>query len=220
MEIKKVIRLLFAIDGIEFGGGERVFAQLMNRLPAGACEIFLLSMNNPDFYEAITNPDVHVMPMAFSSRINPVLFFKIAGIIRRNEIRVVNGQGGRAEFYARIAARLAGSVKYVSTVAMPVEGYNVYPPLRKIYTFFDRWSERYVNRFIVVSDALKEAIVRRHRIPPEKVVRIYNGIETEYFDPGESEAEGKKLRKEFGVEENRPLIAGIGAWCGRKDSAI
>jgi glycosyltransferase involved in cell wall biosynthesis len=213
---KDTTRILFAIDGAEFGGGERVFAQLMNRLPVDECEIFLISQENADFYTSISNPRVHVIPVDFSSRIDPSLFFKIASIIRRNVIQIVNGQGGRAEFYTRIASRLAGSVRYVSTIAMPVEGYNVSPPIRKIYSFFDRLSERYVDRFIVVSEALKEAIVRRHGIVAERVVRIYNGIEIEYFDPGEMTEVRRKIREEFGVEEDRPLIAGIGRMVWQK----
>ncbi len=212
---KELIRILFAIDGGEFGGGERVFAQLMNRLPAEEYEIFLASKANPDFYKAITNPVAHLIPLDFAPRINPMLAFRIAGIIRRNGIQIVNGQGGRAEFYARIAAKWTG-VKYVSTIAMPVEGYDVPAPIRKIYSFFDHLSENCVDRFVVVSEALKERMIRLHGISPEKVVRIYNGIELEYFDPAEMQSARTKIRKELGADENRPLIAGIGRMVWQK----
>ena len=217
--------MLFAIDGIEFGGGERVFAQLINRLPADAFEIFLISKDNPEFYRAITNRDARLIPFDFSSRANPVVFFRIAEIIRRHGIRIVNGQGGRVEFYCRIAARLAAGgmsggpnerVKYVSTLAMPVEGYNVSAPVGRIYAFFDRISEQYVDRFVVVSDTLKKTLLQGHRIPSEKIIRIYNGIEVEHFDPEKTGPARKRLSEEFGLDESAPLIGGIGRMVWQK----
>lgn len=210
------IRLLFAVDGIEFGGGERLFAQLINRLPVDEYELFVISNDNPDFYQAIDNAKARLIPIDFSARINPGLFLRIAKVIRRNGIQIVNGQGARVEFYARIAARLAGGARYVSTMQMPVEGYNVSSPTRKIYSFFDRRSEKYVDRMIVVSDALKAAVIAGHGFPADRVVKIYNGIEIDFFDPCTAAASGTKIRNEFGVAENRPLVGAVGRMVWQK----
>src|SRR4030042_4225214 len=102
------IKILFVIDSLEFGGGERVFAQIINRLDPLTYEIFLASQPSDNFYRAIRSKQVQFIPLDFSKRINPALIFKLVGIIRKNEIQVVDGQGTRAEFYSRIAKRLAG----------------------------------------------------------------------------------------------------------------
>ena len=46
----KKISILFVIDGLSFGGGERVFAQIINRLSAQKYDIFLVSQPNQELY--------------------------------------------------------------------------------------------------------------------------------------------------------------------------
>ena len=101
-------RILFVIDNLQFGGGERVFSQIINGLNIEKYNIFLASFPGGHFYQAITNKQVKFFPLDFSKRFNPLLFFQLKNIIKSNDIRIVHGQGTRAEFYARAAHRLAG----------------------------------------------------------------------------------------------------------------
>ena len=47
---------------------------------------------------------------------------------------------------------------------MPVEGFDVNPIRKLIYMAFNRFSECFVDRFIVVSDALEKAMIEKHRM--------------------------------------------------------
>ena len=97
MEIKKVIRLLFAIDGIEFGGGRARLCPAHEPSAGGSMRDISAFDEQSGLLRGNYQPGRSCYADGFFiPRINPVLFFKIAGIIRRNEIRVVNGQGGRA----------------------------------------------------------------------------------------------------------------------------
>jgi glycosyltransferase involved in cell wall biosynthesis len=200
--------ILFVIDNLQFGGGERVFSQIINGLKPSDYNIFIASLPGVDFYKAITNKHVQFLPLDFSKRINPALIFKLAEIIKKNEIDIVHGQGTRAEFYARIAKRLAGRARYVSTIAMPVEGFDVSPFRKKIYRFFDILSERYVDRFIVVSNVLRDMMINKRGINTDKVFRIYNGIEIDKYNP--TLEDRVHIRKELGVDEDIILIGAIG----------
>ena len=150
------------------------------------------------------------MPMDFSRQIHFFLIFKLARTINKNRINLIHGQGMRAEFHARLAGRIAGGVPYVSTVAMPVEGFDVGPLRKSIYRFFDRFSERFVDRFVVVSDALRMKLIHDHGIPPMKVVRIYNGIEIDQYSPQNNIAYRSKIRNEFGLNENHIICGAVG----------
>jgi glycosyltransferase involved in cell wall biosynthesis len=202
------INLLFIIDNLQFGGGERVFAQIINGLDPLKYEIFLASQPDEQFYKAIRNKQVQFISLDFSKRINPALIFRLAEIIQKNKIDMVHGQGTRAEFYARIARKFAGRARYISTIAMPVEGFDVSPFRKKTYRFFDRLSERYVDRFIVVSDSLRKMTINMRGIGNDKVVRIYNGIEVDQYSP--IVGDRAKIRKELGINENIILIGAIG----------
>ncbi len=204
------LRVLFVIDNLQFGGGERVFAQIINGLPQEQYKIFLASHPNEEFLQPINSASVHFFPVDFSGRLSFSLIPRLTKIIKENEIMIVHGQGARAEFYARLACRLGGNPKYVSTIAMPVEGFDVGPLRKRVYIFLDRFSERFVDRFLVVSNALREAMIGEHGIPAEKVIRIYNGIEIEHYSPHEETRSQKGIRREFSVGKGTPLIGAIG----------
>ena len=203
--------LLFVIDGIEFGGGERGFAQIINGLPPEKYEIFLASERTQQFCHSIANKQVHFCPLSFSRRLNLPLIRNLIRIIKHNGIEIVHGQGARAELHARIANKLAGRSSYVSTVQMPVEGYDVGFFRKKSYIFFDRLSERFVDRFVVVSEVLKNRMIQEHRIQPERIVKIYNGVELDlYKSTRESSKQRNRLKYEFNMERDTVLIGGIG----------
>jgi glycosyltransferase involved in cell wall biosynthesis len=202
--------ILFVIDNLSFGGGERVFAQIINGLSPHKYEIFLSSNPGEQLHQAILKEEVQFLPLDFSKRLNFYLISRLSRIIKKNEIEIVHGQGTRAEFYARVASKLAGTPKYVSTIAMPVEGFDVGTVRKKIYSLFDRFSERFVDRFLVVSHALRETMIKDHGIPADKIIRIYNGIEVDHYLPQDQNGSRERIRREFDVGEDTTLIGAVG----------
>jgi glycosyltransferase involved in cell wall biosynthesis len=146
------------------------------------------------------------------NRFNLRVFFQLADLMKKEKIDIVNSQGARADFFARIAAKLARVSFVVSTVPMPVEGFDVNPIKKLIYIALNRFSERFVDRFIVVSDALEKTMIEKHKIEPQRVVKIYNGIEKDEFSMEEKELESKrlKIRREFRLEDDVPIVGVIG----------
>lgn len=203
-------RILYVIDGIEFGGGERVFAQIINGLPEDRYQAFLATDPNDAFQKAITVKNCSFFPIDFSNRYNIANLLKLIRIIKDHRIDIVHGQGARAEFYARLAAGLSGRKKCVSTVAMPVEGYDVGPWKRRLYSVFDRISEYFVDRFLVVSDILVKSMTQVHGIASKKVIKIYNGIETDLYQPENQLDNRRRIRQEFQVSDTEVLIGAIG----------
>jgi glycosyltransferase involved in cell wall biosynthesis len=204
------VKILFVIDGMEFGGGERVFTQIINGLPLDQYESFLASRPQDSFYQAISQTPVQRYPVDFSNRFNPAIMFRLIKIIKDHKIDIVHGQGARAEFFARLASGLFCRSRFVSTIAMPVEGYDVGPMKMLLYRAFDRFSERFVDRFLVVSSVLAQTMIQGHGIPQEKVVKIYNGIETDYYKPHDQEEGRRRVRQEYSVNDSEVLIGSLG----------
>ena len=204
------VKILFVIDGMEFGGGERVFTQIINGLPLDQYESFLASGPQDSFYQAISQTPVQRYPVDFSNRFNPAIMFRLIKIIKDHKIDIVHGQGARAEFFARLASGLFCRSRYVSTIAMPVEGYDVGPMKMLLYRAFDRFSERFVDRFLVVSSVLAQTMIQGHGISQEKVVKIYNGIEADYYKPHDQEEGRRRVRQEYSVNDSEVLIGSLG----------
>lgn len=195
---------------MEFGGGERVFAQIIQGLPKDRYEAYLATAPNDAFQKAIGTMAIHFLPVDFSNRYNIANLLTLIGIIKKEKIDIVHGQGARAEFYARLAAGFAGRRKCLSTLAMPVEGYDVGPWKKYLYKILDRFSEQFVDRFLVVSTVLERIMVQDHGVAKEKVMKIYNGIETDHYKPEAMEEQRDRIRREFSIKDDECLIGAVG----------
>ncbi|MDQ5985419.1 MAG: D-inositol-3-phosphate glycosyltransferase [Syntrophus sp. SKADARSKE-3] len=203
-------RILFVIDGLEFGGGERVFAQIISGLPKNRYEAYLACAPNDAFQKAIGGAAIRFFPMDFSNRYNFTNLRTLMRIIKKEKIDIVHGQGARAEFYARLAAGFSGRKKCLSTLAMPVEGYDVGSMKKSLYKAMDSFSERFVDRFLVVSDVLVKTMIEGHGIAKEKVIKIYNGIETDHYSSEALEEQRQRIRQEFFIGDTEFLIGAVG----------
>jgi Glycosyltransferase len=204
--------LLYVFDNIEFGGGERVFAQIINRLSGKKYKIMVACLPTGEFIEKIEGSGAQIKSVDMRNRFNPGVIWQLSSLIKREGVDIVHSQGARADFFARVAAKLAGAPVVVSTVPMPVEGFDVSPIRKLIYTVFNRFSERFVDRFMVVSDALEKMMIETHRIEPQRVVKIYNGIEEDEYCMADKEIVNRSsyFRKEFGLEDDIPIVGVIG----------
>lgn len=186
--------LLYVFDNMEFGGGERVFAQIINRLSGERYKIIVACLPTGAFIEKIEGNGAEINSVDMRNRFNPGVILQLSGLIKKEKVDIVHSQGARADFFARVAAKLASVPIVISTIPMPVEGFDVRPIRKLIYTAFNRFSECFVDRFIVVSDALEKMMIERHRIAPQRIVKIYNGIEKDEYCIADEEIAHRRLR--------------------------
>ncbi len=204
--------LLYVFDNLEFGGGERGFIQLINCLCRARYKIMVACLPTDVFIEKIKGNEVQINSVDMRNRFNPMVILQLINLMKRENVDIAHSQGVRADFFTGIAAKLAGVPFVVSTVQMPVEGFNVSAIKRFIYISLNRFSERFVDRFIVVSDALKKIMIEKHRIEPQRVVKIYNGIETNDLCLADDEIMRRRtgFRNESGLGGSIPVIGVIG----------
>ena len=207
----KKISILYVIDGLEYGGGERTFLQLIRHLPGGSFSIHVATNPDGTFAQKLFELGIQVSPFDLSDRFGLGMATQLRIIIQNQKIDIVHCQGARADFFARMAVRKErGRIKLVNTIAMPVEGFDVSPWLRWIYQIADRYSERFVDRFIVVSDQLRKTMIQAHHIPAKKVELIYNGIELKEYNPDQGEISSIGIRKEFTIDKDHFLVVAVG----------
>jgi glycosyltransferase involved in cell wall biosynthesis len=204
--------ILFVIDGLEFGGGERVFLQLASDLQ-DRYQILIATSADGEFSRTLNDIgiDFYTIEMTHQLTLKPIS--QIANIIRQNDIDLLHSQGARADFFARIAGKITKVPHTLCTVAMLVEGFDVGLLRKIIYRFMDSFSERYVERFIAVSETLKKALIEGHGISSERIVKIYNGIELDKFRP---DLKQPNLKKQWGITPETPLIGAIGRMVWQK----
>jgi glycosyltransferase involved in cell wall biosynthesis len=204
--------ILYVIDNIEFGGGERVFSQIIRGLDKERFGVFVASNPGGIFEKKLTEVGIKIDPVQMTNRYNLGIISRLKKIIKTKDIRIVHSQGGRADFFARTAARISRVPIIISSIAMLVEGYDVSILRKSLYVLMDRQTEKWVDRFIILSEASRRTLIERHKIQPEKILKIHNGIEIEEYRADNKEVRNKKseLRKELGLKSDVPVIGVIG----------
>jgi glycosyltransferase involved in cell wall biosynthesis len=200
-------KILFILDNMQPGDGERALVRIINGLSRESYELCLAYHKGSDLGHAIQN-DVECIPLDFSKKFNPALVFKLAGIIKRNRARIIHAYGARADFHGRLARMLSGRTRYVLTIAMPDKGPDAGGARKRQSGFLDRIYNLSVDRFIAPSDLISKRICDMGAVNPDKVVRIYNGVDTDSFQPSPEDRD--RIRAEFNIPRDTVLIGAAG----------
>lgn len=114
------IKVLYLMEGSSFGGGSRAFLQLARGLDPKIFEPFFACLPGGLLHRKIIESNIIFIPVDFSKKINPGLIGRLNRIFKRIKPDIVHSQALRIDFYARLAARMAGIPAVFSTIAMLV----------------------------------------------------------------------------------------------------
>jgi glycosyltransferase involved in cell wall biosynthesis len=210
-------KILYVIDNLEFGGGERGFLQIIRGLNKKNFSINVAANPGGIFEKKVCETGTPFYPISFENRFNLSSIRNLRNLIKAKNFDIIHSQGARADFFCRISVSMKNKPYLISTVQMPVDGFNIAVIRKRIYQLIDRFSEKTVDCFIVVSDALANTLKIEHNIVEEKIRKIYNGIETNIYSSGKND-DGitKKIRNSFNISDNDFLIGSIGRLCWQK----
>jgi sugar transferase (PEP-CTERM/EpsH1 system associated) len=104
-------------------------------------------------------------------------------------------------FHANVPGRIMGRLVGVPIIITSRRNENIGGHLRET---LNRWTSRLDDRVIAVCESARQAEIKRARVPPDKVVTIYNGIDPERFIT--SDPQPPEVRKILGVPAKAPLL--------------
>src|SRR6267143_3626881 len=182
------MKILQMCSARQIGGGEKHLADLANGLARRGHDVYAaLIPGSPLLAElsSVRKQNIVQLPMRNSLNVGSAL--KLARFVRQHEIEIVHAHVARDYPLAALAARRAGAPLVLTR--------HVLFPLNRIH----RVTLRRTSRVIAVSQAVAEGLQARRLFDPEKVVRIYNGIDIDRFakgrkGAGHEESAGKKVR--------------------------
>lgn len=137
-------------------------------------------------------------------------FYRLLHREKYNLIHTHNSKGG---FIGRLAAKLAGG----PPVIHGVHGYAFHenePWLRRTLFFaLEKLARNWSARIICISQPLVDIWVRRKLAPPEKIRKIYSGIDISEFKNINSR---QKVRKEWGLKPDQIAVGQVSKlWEGK-----
>jgi len=143
--------------------------------------------------------------------INPfsdlVAFGRIYRLIKKGRYHIVHTHSSKAGVLGRIAAWLAGTPIIVHTLHSLV--FHDYQPwfINKSWRGIKKLCAPITDFFISVSEIIVQKAIKAGVDKPEKFRTIYSGMELDWFL--NADFDGKKVRREFGIPEDAPVVGKI-----------
>lgn len=207
-------RVLYVIANDAYGGGERVFEDLIRRRDPGS-EVAAAAGLGGRFERELKKLGVPYFELKLQSRLSLSAVAALRAIIDQFQPDIIHSQGKRADFHVALAG-LGKSARLLSTVAMPVEGFPINQATKAVYRLVDYWVERRFDKIIVVSDVLRRLLTESHGLAPDRVSRIYNGIDPAEF--GRSTRE--EARRALGLGAEEKVIGCVGRLVWQKGFSL
>ncbi|MGE3976917.1 MAG: glycosyltransferase family 4 protein [Nitrospira sp.] len=185
------------------GGGERYLELLFDRLDRSKFSPLLICPEPGPFVgkmkaKGIPTDVVHLTPL-----FNPLALIRLARVLRRDEVTILQTHGARANVYGRLAAWLAGVPCVVSTVHNSIRDYEVNSILRHLYSAILRVVLPLTDRIICVSEVLKQDVIADCPGAAPKTATVWNGIDPSLFS---CRGDRNKIRREWWVGSGPVLL--------------
>ena len=78
------------------------------------------------------------------------------------------------------------------------------------------FSPGHFKKIIAVSAEVKRDLMENYAIPAERIAVLYNGVDAERFNPSKRQISGLRVRNEFGIPHDAPLVLFVGSGFKRK----
>jgi glycosyltransferase involved in cell wall biosynthesis len=200
------MRVLQLISSSGFFGADNMLIELARELRHTTFSPIIGVFNN------LQSPHLEVAQEAEQRNIPAEIFpckgrldFRTILLIRRflfkQKIHIIHTHGYKANLYA-LTACLGLKVGRISTC----HNWLGDEPKMKFYAGLDKSLLNRFDRVVAVSETVKQQILN-HKIAPNKVVYIYNGIDPDRFHHREK---CDSIRREFGIHKGCRVIGTVG----------
>ncbi len=173
------------IHRLDVGGLENGLVNLINRIPCSRYRHAIICLEDyTDFRRRIARDDVSVFALHKRAGYDLQLYFKLYKLLRQLNPDVVHTRN-LATLEAQLVAAVAGIKIRIhgehGRDITDLKGENFkYNLLRRvIYPF--------VNRFITVSKDLEVWLVNQLGVSPDRIIQIYNGVDSDRFSTTSSQ---------------------------------
>jgi glycosyltransferase involved in cell wall biosynthesis len=189
-----------------YGGGERYLELLFERLDRTQYRPLLICPEPGSFVGRMEARGVETHLVHLAPLFNPFALWRLTRLLVQERVTILQTHGARANFYGRIAGRLAGVPVIISTVHNSLKDYEVRPFTRWFYAVALRLTLSLVQRIICVSDATRRDVIDECPAAGAKVQTVHNGMDPSAFP---SHQDRQAIRLKLGIAQG-PVLVTIG----------
>lgn len=197
-------KICHILHSLNIGGLENGVINLINNLNGSRFEHSICCIDSSGPMAERLRVPVEIFSLQKGDRRDYLLPFKIAKVIKKIRPDIVHTRNWAA-IDGVIGARLAG----VRLVVHGEHGRDAADPMGKnhLRKKFRKILSPLISRMVTVSEDLKRWLIEDVGISANKVVKIINGVNTEFFKPS---ADKGLSKTELGFERDAFIIGGVG----------
>jgi glycosyltransferase involved in cell wall biosynthesis len=194
------IKIAFLISSFRTGGKERFTADILRQLDRARFDPFLCVMKGGELLDTIADQRVYANLALFRGDVFGV-GWRLWRVFRREQPQIIVAVGNRLDSWW---GRLIGAWMGIPVRILELHGVRVVgkPPFLPP----DRWLKRLTTHYIAIGPDLRDQLIQREGIPPEKITLILNGVDTDKFSPKTPEDIARIKQECFQVPPNAPVI--------------
>lgn len=186
-----------------YGGGERYLELLFDRLDRTRYRAMLICPEPGPFVGRMKERGVETHLVHLAPLFNPFALWRLTRLLVRERVTILQTHGARANFYGRIAGRLAGVPVIISTIHNSLKDYEVSLLTRWFYLTALRLTVPLVHRIICVSNSNRRDQIDECPAAAARIQTVYNGINPVAFS---SQPNRANVREELGIASGPVLV--------------
>jgi len=204
-----VVHIIYRLD---YGGLENGLVNLINLMPADRYRHAIVCLTNyTQFRSRLQRDDVEVYPLHKRDGKDIKVFFRLWKLLKKLQPDIVHTRNLAAKECALVAAMAGVKIRIHSEHGRDI---NDLTGTNKKYLLLRRLLRYFVSHYITLSKDLSAWLSAQTHVPMSLITQIYNGVDTERFNPALSD---KVPMPFFGERDELLIIGTIGRMQGEKD---
>jgi len=169
------IRVIHIVLGLEVGGLEKLVVDLasaINKLTTIESIICCITGKDTQFQRMAEAKGVRVINLDSKMGLQKVFsLLSLIQLVRREKIDILHSHNATAHFYGAVVS------SFTRKPLIHTKHGNLLPFPRNQGWSSHHWAASSTKKIIAVSDIVRESIINAYRVPAEKVMTIFNGID-------------------------------------------
>jgi len=178
MELERKINLLFVLIKVNMGGAERIVLDLVQMIDRSKFNIYLAYFEEGILVEDFRRICKETFCITKRSGFDPYAMFRIASIINKYSIDVINAHHYLPFFYSYLGSRVLHNRKLIYTEHSVPEVMTI---LTSKHNKIFRYMLRNIDRVIGISKEIGETFKNAYPKYSEKIQIIVNGVDVDRF---------------------------------------
>lgn len=197
----KPLNLMHIVFCLDVGGLEYLVLNLIKKLNKAKYNVSICSLSaKGKLEEKFIKMGIKVYHIEKSRGIDYLLYFKLASLLRKNQIDIIHTHNPAPWFYGVVAGKLAGIKAAVHT-----EHSYLFAEQKRLM-LAERLLSKITETIVSDSDKVTDFLVKKLGIHEERITTIVNGIDIDKF---KIVVDVMAKKTEFGIAEDSLVIGNV-----------